>query len=386
MSLTIKILSLLNLLGAGQGLFLSGALLAMRRRDRTANRLLAAFVASTALQISGAVLFTTRYILDVPHLSRLHHPLIYLSSPLLYLYLRALVTPERSFRRMDVPHFLPAALCALYLIPFYLQDAAAKIASAGSTEYERWYYLRHTLAVFQAIIYLYFIVRLTAEYKRRAERTPLIQTMALVGLMLLVFFGGLARLLLRDRSMETNLLLPLCSSIMVYALAWLTLTRPEAMAETGHSVTTTIPPPSPVAAQEAPEPASGRKYERSTLTPDRSAQLLARLQERMEAEKPYLDGQLTLQKLAARLSVSPQHLSQAINEQTGQSFSDYINALRIDEARRLLTDPARKHHSILAIALDVGFNSKSTFNAAFKKHTGVTPSEFRDASTIVETA
>src|SRR4030095_13495565 len=93
--------------------------------------------------------------------------------------------------------------------------------------------------------------------------------------------------------------------------------------------------------------------------------------------RPNTKGGVTLQKLAKTLAISPHHLSQIINEQLNQNFFDFINYHRIEEAKRMLVDPARPHYSILAISEEVGFNSKSAFNAAFKKHTDMTPSEFR---------
>jgi AraC-like DNA-binding protein len=120
-----------------------------------------------------------------------------------------------------------------------------------------------------------------------------------------------------------------------------------------------------------------QRYEKSTLTLERSDTYLQKLLDLMNTEKPYLDGDLTLQKLAKALSVSPHHLSQTINEQLNQNFFDFINTYRIEEAKRMLRDPGKKHYSILAVSEEVGFNSKSAFNAAFKKHVNMTPSEFR---------
>ena len=97
----------------------------------------------------------------------------------------------------------------------------------------------------------------------------------------------------------------------------------------------------------------------------------------MRTEKPYLDGDITLQKLAKALGISPHHLSQTINEHLKQNFFDFINTYRIEEAKRMLLDPAKKHYSILAVSEEVGFNSKSAFNTAFKKQVKMTPSEFR---------
>jgi AraC-like DNA-binding protein len=87
-----------------------------------------------------------------------------------------------------------------------------------------------------------------------------------------------------------------------------------------------------------------------------------------------------LQKLAERLGISPHHLSQVINERLNQNFFDFVNQYRVGEAKRQLLDAKKKHYSIMAIAGDVGFNSKSAFNAAFKKHANVTPSEWRRTS------
>jgi AraC-like DNA-binding protein len=124
-------------------------------------------------------------------------------------------------------------------------------------------------------------------------------------------------------------------------------------------------------------PPAPRRYEKSTLTLERADTYLQRLRDLMNTEKPYLDGALTLQKLAKAVAISPHHLSQTINEQLNQNFIDFINAYRIEEARRMLADPAKKHYSILAVSEEVGFNSKSAFNTAFKKHANMTPSEFR---------
>ncbi len=369
-----SVLTILNLLGAAQGLLLAFALVSISRGNRTANRLLAAFVGATAIQLLGAVLFTTRYVLEVPHLSRLHHPFLFLSAPLLFFYVRALTTQSKQFARKDWLHFLPAVLCVVVLLPYFFSSAADKITNLTTSAYDRWYYTRHAFAFVQSAIYLAFLIRMLRDFRRQmqrqkapTERAVWLQLRVLVGAVGAIFCGGVLRLLLRDRSLETNLLLPLGGSVMVYIVAWLGLTKPEALA--GNAT-----------------PAPPRKYERSTLTPERAEESLQKLLRVMETEKPYTDGELTLPKLAERVALSPQHLSQLLNERCGQSFSDFVNAHRVAEAQRLLTDPAKKHYSILAIAEEVGFNSKSTFNAAFKKHTGQTPSDFRTNAEVLESA
>ncbi|MDB4901446.1 MAG: helix-turn-helix transcriptional regulator [Mucilaginibacter sp.] len=97
----------------------------------------------------------------------------------------------------------------------------------------------------------------------------------------------------------------------------------------------------------------------------------------MQSSKPYLEPELTLDQLASQLSIKPRVLSQAINEILQQNFFDFINRYRIEEATRLLTNPTDPKITILEVLYEVGFNSKSSFNTLFKKHTGLTPTEFR---------
>src|SRR6185295_11725408 len=123
---------------------------------------------------------------------------------------------------------------------------------------------------------------------------------------------------------------------------------------------------------------------KSNLTSERADEYLKRLLSCMEIEKPYKNGDLTLQKLADTLSIPAAHLSQIINERLEQNFFDFINNYRVKEVQRLFEDPTKKHYSLLAIAEEVGFNSKSTFNSAFKKFANMTPSEFRKANSETE--
>ena len=86
---------------------------------------------------------------------------------------------------------------------------------------------------------------------------------------------------------------------------------------------------------------------------------------------------MTLEQLAGQLSIRPKMLSQVINESLQQNFFDFINRYRIEAAKKLLTNPADKKITVLEVLYEVGFNSKSSFNTIFKKHTGLTPSEFK---------
>ena len=115
-------------------------------------------------------------------------------------------------------------------------------------------------------------------------------------------------------------------------------------------------------------------YKNSSLKEDMASDKHKALMKLMDEQKPYLESNLTLSSLAERLDISPNHLSQIINQFEEQNFNDFVNKYRVEE----FIDRASKdnHFSFLGIALDSGFNSKSTFNAVFRKHKGVTPSQF----------
>jgi AraC-like DNA-binding protein len=120
-----------------------------------------------------------------------------------------------------------------------------------------------------------------------------------------------------------------------------------------------------------------KKYERSGLSEEKSAESLKKLQQLMENEKPFLNPNLTLNDLSSNLSISSHNLSEILNTQLNQNFFDFVNQYRINEVKKYLEDENKDHLTLLSIALDAGFNSKSGFNLVFKKFMNITPSEYR---------
>ncbi|MGI4864335.1 MAG: helix-turn-helix transcriptional regulator [Janthinobacterium lividum] len=100
-----------------------------------------------------------------------------------------------------------------------------------------------------------------------------------------------------------------------------------------------------------------------------------RLVQLMEQAQPWREPDLTLHELAQRLGTHPALLSRVLNTACGQNFNDFVNTYRTQEAQRKLADPRFAHYSLMGVALESGFNSKSTFNRVFKKLTGQAPSE-----------
>jgi len=116
------------------------------------------------------------------------------------------------------------------------------------------------------------------------------------------------------------------------------------------------------------------RYTSSTLSEEETNEINEKLIKRLAKDDIYLEADLSLHKLAEEIAVKPHSLSQVINQYHQKHFHDFINTYRIEEAKRLLIETSLK---IEAVAYDSGFNSISTFNVAFKKETGVTPSKYR---------
>ena len=127
------------------------------------------------------------------------------------------------------------------------------------------------------------------------------------------------------------------------------------------------------------KPAAPEKYSTSALADEKVDEVLPKLRRLMDEEKVYLDADLNLQELARKTGIHYNYLSRIINEKFGLSYNDYVNGYRIEEAKRMLGDPENDGRTILDIAYDTGFYSKSVFNTAFKKITGMTPSQYRKA-------
>jgi YesN/AraC family two-component response regulator len=121
------------------------------------------------------------------------------------------------------------------------------------------------------------------------------------------------------------------------------------------------------------------KYKNSTLSEEQKNEIELKLNELVVLEKYYRTSNLTIHELSQRINIQSKFISQVINELHSQNFCEYINAIRIDEAKSILRDNNFAHKTILEVCYEVGFNSKSTFNAVFKKQTGRTPSEYRNS-------
>lgn len=119
------------------------------------------------------------------------------------------------------------------------------------------------------------------------------------------------------------------------------------------------------------------KYKGSNLSDQESEEILKRLEQKMKEELLFTRQSLGIAELASELEVSKHWISQVINEKLGSNFYDFVNRYRVEAFKVRLCDPQYEHLTMLGIALECGFSSKSSFNQVFKRFEGVTPSQFK---------
>jgi len=121
-----------------------------------------------------------------------------------------------------------------------------------------------------------------------------------------------------------------------------------------------------------------KRYMRSGLTETQARKYLDKILALMDQEKPYLNRDLTIYDLSIQTGISRHHITQVLNDIYGRNFFTFINEYRVNEVIRRMKDPKNKNFTVLAIAYDSGFNSKSTFNTIFKNITNLTPTQYLD--------
>ncbi len=370
--------SLFILLGCVQGLILAYVFLSHTKGSNRSNLFLGILILAMSVVISDVWLGYTNYMFRVLWLVDFSEPLNLLIAPAAFLYTRTGVdqrVPKRAWL-----HFIPSIAYLAYMcLLIYPQGLAFKynsnigsfhpelerIAAAryGSDWmfYPKWHINDLTFASMVIYSIASFIFLIRAFRKREisfftGEKSSLtwFRDMSLqLTFLVLVFF--IVRI-----SFPHDLgdhIIAAFISLIIYVTSFTVLRKSLFFHEPAERTT--------------------RKYEKSSLTQEIQSATLGKLQALMLTEKPFLDPGFSLPALSKRLGVSTHHLSQILNEELKQSFFDFLGAYRIQEAQQLLADEGNAYIKIEEIGQMVGYNSKSAFNAAFRKITGTTPSEYR---------
>ena len=393
-SLTLDWLHIIVLLGAVQGVFLTVAL-ASKRSNRTANRLLAAAMLAFSIGMATSVYHAARLEEAYPHLFGLAYPLPFLYGPLIYLY--AVAAANRGWRLAprDTLHFVPFVATFVAGLPIYLMSGAEKIAFyhgllAGNRPLLIVVAdpLKYVSGIAYTIATLVFLRRHSERVKESYSSTERVNLGWLMWLgasaaaiwLLAVVIGVVesAGIMQLPRGDD---LVSVAVAALVYGIGYRGLRQPEIFRyETAEYPVRATATQGTMASPATADADSAGRYERSGLSEAEARRLKSSLLELMDKDHSWKDSELTLADLAARLNTTPHKLSEVLNSGIGETFYDFVNGYRVREVQRRIAAGEGRALKMLALALDAGFASKSTFNQVFKKHTSQTPSDFRHAA------
>lgn len=317
---------------------------------------------------------------DYPLWSAAFISLLMLHGPFLYWYARSLVLPQVRLRTADLLHLLPFILFNLYILFSSLNPSSAEGIrldhDAGHGGESPIFIVFLVLTALSGPSYFAFTISLFKRLDIHIfNQFSSLKDINLRWLRNLVIAFGVVWTLLMVAAVVHHLFrffswsfctdgLALSLSIFIILIGYFGLRQREIF-------------PGIVNMPNVADDSADRKYTSSNLKKEEALIVKRELEQHMAANKPYLNPELSLPQLAAELNLSPHHLSQVINEQFGRNFFDFINWYRVQEVKERLTAPEFRHLSVLGIAFDAGFNSKSAFNRVFKNVEGETPTQFK---------
>jgi AraC-like DNA-binding protein len=338
--------ALFALLGSLQGLLLAGAL-ASTRPHVPAARILSVLMLVGALAGGSIALAHSGLVEPVVLLTVFEYAMTLVAGPLLLLYVRTSVGQRRHGYWI---HFLPAVGWTGYVSLQTLEILARGVSVLPLFLPPVLWLVAHQMTYTA----LSLVAWLRADVVPKAALS-MVGVRVVLGGFVLLHVLQLTRFTLR-RLPELENVVPLGLGIFFF-MATLMLVR-SALADPAHFAVL-----SP-------------RYAGSSLGPESATEIETRLLTSLESDRPFLDAGLTIVRLAARLHVPQSHLSQVVNQRLGCSFSDLMAEYRVREAKRLLLDPSTRR-TVDEVARESGFQSRSAFYQAFKRHAGETPTAFR---------
>lgn len=368
----INILVLFILFGALQGFILAFILISTKRLNKASNQFLALLLFNLSLlNVSSALelIPTTRELALLSYLPTFWVNLI----PVCTLYfVQYLINPNYKWGKLDYLTFLPFTIEIIHRFYRFFSYLSGHPYSFEANQH--FYFISNvyeSFAVLATLVVIFYSLRKLSEYEKNLYENyaevsdkslswlwiTLVIGLILAFLWMFVTYTDFDPILYRQ-DMAINVLLGL--SLLIYWIGYSMIIRQGLLDTTTFAIRQKVSePPSPT--------------ELSSKTDEHYNNLLAL----MDKEKIYRNPNLSMSILADKMNLSNGYLSQIINQKEEQNFFDFVNSYRVKEVKLNMANPKFDHFTILGLAQEAGFKSKSTFNSVFKKLNGITPSQYK---------
>lgn len=349
-------------------------ILVTKKRKSLADKILFTWLCVILVHLVLFSIISSQAYLTTPHLLGLEIPFPLLHGPFLFLYTVAL-TSGRVHGGTLLFHFLPFALVLMVTAPFYLLSTEEKIIvyQNGGKGFETLTLLIFVAIVLSGISYAIISLRTLSNYKQQLkDNFSSIEQLNLQWLFRLVI--GLSFIWLLVFFAEDEIIFSAVVLFVVfigyYGIKQVGVFTNFHTLELSTAIASSEPMASSFAAPENSHP------EEPTAVDPQLKAIHCDLQELMRQQKLFLTPELTLTMVAQALEVHPNTLSHVINSMEQKNFFDYVNTLRIEAFKERIANPDHQKYTLLSIAYECGFNSKTSFNRNFKNLTGQSPSDY----------
>jgi len=368
--------------------FFLAALLMGEKRKSLPNTILMLWLLLIGVHLSTYYAFVSGGYLAFPYYLGFELPFPFLHGPFLYAYTCSLADPRASKMRYW-PHALPALVCYAVLSDFLCLSSAEKVFvyQHDGVGYAHITEALNLGIVFSGVVYVALSLRKLRQYKRFIQaRFSDIDSINLAWLRYLILGISVIWVFV---ILGMDAMIYACTTLFVLFIGYFGIRQvgilekmPVFVApiETDPEVLPTIALPKEMTAvppaAETPILPEKEKYGKSGLREEQVVALHQQLKRLMQEEAIYTDPELTLLTVAQQMAIHPTYLSQVINSMEQQNFYDYINGYRVEAFKRMALLPENQRFTLLALAFECGFSSKTAFNRNFKKAAGTTPTAY----------
>lgn len=347
-------------------------LLSNRRGNRTANILLAFFLISKAVCFTGDFLYYNQYLYrNLPFIFICTSSFDLLLGPPLYLYVKSLMNKDFVLTKYQLFHILPFFI--------YIAFSGFLFLIFKGIELQQYWNNFSLNFILTTIIYLHFIIYSTLclitlkNYEKKLktrfssiEEKKMAWLFFLITGFIVIWLSAYINFILEN--LGKSPVIPweiIISFIFIFAnaIVYKGLKQPELFS-----------------GFISEEKNAVQKYAKTALPEKRKDEYLEKILFYMQNDRPFLNPLLTLDEFSEKTSIPSHYISQVLNTNLNQNFYDFINSYRIEESKNYLKNNHKV--TVLEVLYDAGFNSKASFNRAFKKCTGMTPSEYRKTCSV----